>query len=306
MSESADNLTSNLAIEKQSFESQDSAGKLLKDARESVGLHIAALAVSLKVSVKKIEALEADQWDTFPDTVFVRALASSVCRHLKIDSVPILQRLPKVVSTSGLSNDKGINAPLISPGFAANNSGFEQLSKPVVLIGLALLVGALVLIFFPSADRLDELVVNPPQGSFPSTPAPELVSVPTTDSDLIKQAPSSEVVEPREIPVPIPPSPAASSPQVSVKSEPALLPALNAGQLIFKSRGASWVEVMDAKGVPQLRRNLEAGETVDVSGALPLSVVVGRADVVDIQVRGKPFDLQAVTKSNVARFEVKL
>lgn len=36
------------------------AGALLRQARESTGLHIAALAVAMKVPVKKLEALEAE------------------------------------------------------------------------------------------------------------------------------------------------------------------------------------------------------------------------------------------------------
>jgi len=75
--------------------------------------------------------------------------------------------------------------------------------------------------------------------------------------------------------------------------------------LAFKARGTSWVEVTDAQGVVQLRRTLVTGETVGVSGALPLSVVVGRADVTDVMVRGKPFSLETVARENVARFEVK-
>jgi cytoskeleton protein RodZ len=45
---------------------------------------------------------------------------------------------------------------------------------------------------------------------------------------------------------------------------------------------------------------------VGLSGTLPLSVVVGRASSVDVQVRGQPFDLKPFTKGGgVARFEVK-
>ncbi len=58
------------------------AGGLLKEARQAAGMHIAALAVALKVPVSKLEALEADNYAVLPDTVFVRALASSVC-HTK-------------------------------------------------------------------------------------------------------------------------------------------------------------------------------------------------------------------------------
>ena len=71
-----------------------SAGTLLRQAREASGLHIGALSVSLKVPVKKLEALEADQYDLLPDAVFARALAASVCRTLKVDPGPVLSRLP--------------------------------------------------------------------------------------------------------------------------------------------------------------------------------------------------------------------
>jgi cytoskeleton protein RodZ len=57
--------------------------------------------------------------------------------------------------------------------------------------------------------------------------------------------------------------------------------------------------------VLQLRKTLEAGESVQLAGALPLSVVLGRADVVDVMVRGERLDVTAMTRDNVARFEVK-
>jgi cytoskeleton protein RodZ len=50
---------------------------------------------------------------------------------------------------------------------------------------------------------------------------------------------------------------------------------------------------------------MSAGEGVGVSGKRPLSVVVGRAEAVDVMVSGKPFDLAAATRDKVARFEVK-
>ncbi len=70
-----------------------SAGTLLRQAREAAGLHVSSLAASLKVPVRKLEALEEDRYEELPDAVFVRALASSVCRTLKVDPAPVLQRL---------------------------------------------------------------------------------------------------------------------------------------------------------------------------------------------------------------------
>ena len=76
--------------------------------------------------------------------------------------------------------------------------------------------------------------------------------------------------------------------------------------VVFVARAETWITVTEAGGKQLLRRSLQAGETVALSGMLPLSVVVGRASGVDVQVRGKPFDLAPFTTSGgVARFEVK-
>ena len=74
---------------------QASPGEMLRAARQAAGVHIEALAVSLKVPISKLEALEADDFDALPDAVFVRALASSICRSLKLDPVPVLALMPQ-------------------------------------------------------------------------------------------------------------------------------------------------------------------------------------------------------------------
>src|SRR6186713_3148514 len=91
------------------------AGALLRRAREASGLHVAALAVSLKVPVRKLEALEDNRWDLLPDSVFVRALASSVCRTLKIDAQPVLDLLPQNPTPRLVRAGDGINTPFRAP-----------------------------------------------------------------------------------------------------------------------------------------------------------------------------------------------
>lgn len=305
MNELNDVLPSSDACEPVGVNAVISAGQLLKLARENAGLHIAALAVSLKVPVKRVEALETNQWDAFPDAVYVRALASSVCRALKIDPTPVLERLPKPAVSNPLPSGRGINEPLQTPGFAASNSVFDQLSKPVVLVGLSLLIGALVLIFFPSVDRLEELTVDSPQGVFSSMPETGVVSGVSVDPVVIKENNPAPSDSSKIAAMGADASNSVALNAETFKSTVNPIETSNAGLFLLKSRGSAWVEVTDAKGVIQLRKILEAGETVDVAGSLPLSVVIGRADVIDVQLRGKPFDLQAVSKLNVARFEVK-
>lgn len=299
---------------RQETQPQPTAGELLRQAREAAGLHVAALAVSMKVPVKKLEALEADRLDQLPDAVFVRALASSVCRTLKIDPAPVLALLPQTTAPQLKSDEWGINAPFRAPGDVATASMWSQLSRPGVLAALVLLAAALVLIFFPSMERRDvaggtasEVVVSLPAPAV-TVPQPEAVAKPA-------EAPVEKVVEaaapvaaPLVQPAPQVAAPVAGSAVPAVAAVPVASPPTatgGTGVLAFKARGPSWVEVTDAQGVVQLRRTLVTGETVGVSGALPLAVVVGRADVTEVQVRGKPFSLETVTRENVARFEVK-
>ncbi|MBU0590479.1 MAG: helix-turn-helix domain-containing protein [Gammaproteobacteria bacterium] len=290
-----------------------SAGTLLREAREAAGLHIAAMAVSMKVPVKKLEALEADQLDLLPDAVFVRALASSVCRSLKIDPQPILERLPLTAAPRLHAAEMGINTPFHSHQDRQGESAFTQISKPLVLAALTLLVAALVLIFFPTAEQTALVSEVTAERTLPTLPAPVPLPaepVKLADEDVAKQAPAAAGAS-----VPAAATAPSAGQPVAVVAPPVLAnpapgatpPAVTSGSgvVVFKLRGDSWVEVVDAKGVVQLRRILAMGETVGVSGALPLAVVVGRADVTEIQVRGKAFDLAAVSKENVARFEVK-
>lgn len=296
------------------------AGGLLREARQASGMHIAALAVALKVPVSKLEALEADNFTVLPDIVFVRALASSVCRVLKVDAAPVLALLPQSPSPSLAADSAGINAPVkgsvgkstvTSSSFSGNGSA----SRSVGFVVLALLVGALALYFFPRGE--DRVASS-------SASAPVLSSAPDAVPTGAADAPAAErPSEPAPAPAATAPAPTlVAAPALSAAvtaataTAPASAPAVGAsapapaadapaGTLVLRARSESWVQVKDATGALALQRNLAAGESVSVSAQPPLAVVVGRADATEVTVRGKPFDLTAVSRDNVARFEVK-
>lgn len=278
----------------QQFGDGITAGMLLRQAREAVGLHVGALAVALKVPVRKLEALEDDRFDLLPDAVFARALASSVCRTLKVDPQPVLERLPQQAAPRLVQDRDGINAPFRAPSDGAGPTWFDQLSKPVFLAVFALLLGALVLIFLPAAQR-DE----PPVAARPDA---QSVPVPVVPGPAVEPA---ALVTP-QVSIPAVVSPTAVVTPSAVAAAAAASTAPGPGIVSFRAaKGPSWVEVTDAKGVIALRRLLATGETAGASGVLPLAVTIGSAGTTEVQVRGKAFDLAAVSRDNVARFEVK-
>lgn len=303
---------------------ETTAGALLRQAREAAGVELPALALALKVSVKKLEALEADRLDQLPDAVFVRALASSVCRTLKIDPAPVLAKLPQSVAPRLDRDEAGLNTPFHTPSDVAKTPFLDRLSRPMVLAALAVLLGALVLIFFPSSEQRAEIgaivarpsaVASDTAAAAPAAPEPVTPAAKSAEPELksVSAPQPLAAAKPERVPAAAPaPVPAAAGAPVATASvaapvaEAAVRKKLpSTGVVVFKTSEPSWIEVTDGKGAVQLSRMVEPGDPVGASGPLPLNVTIGRADVTEVTVRGKPFALEAVTRGGVARFEVK-
>lgn len=306
---------------------QPTAGALLRQAREAAGLHVAALAVSLKVPVKKLEALEANRFAELPDAVFVRALAGSVCRALKVDPTPILALLPQSAKPQLHTDEVEAKTTFRTPGTQQHAPWRDWLSRPGPLLTLGLVLAALLLVFWPVTPEAppSAVVVLPAAPASPGADAahavpgqstaspaselPEATVVPSAASTgPAVQSLSAQPPMGGALPVAVAPGAGGAMPVVAPPSgEPARSVAA-AGPVVavsFKARATTWVAVTDARGESPLRRSLSAGEMVSVSGPAPLAVVVGRVDATTVEVRGQVFNLDAVARDNVARFEVK-
>lgn len=268
------------------------AGGLLRRAREAQGLHIAALAASLKVPVRKLEALERDRYDELPDATFTRALAQTVCRALKTDAVPVLALLPPPEAVALETVSAGLNAP-----FRDKNATHEPvlgglLRHPATAIVALLVAGAAAVAFWPRGLTLP----LPPVASAPSVPQgasePAVAAAPAASAEPAASAPEPMV----ETVHAAPPEAAASAASAAAGSP---------GLLMVRVSEASWIEVFDGGSRALLSRTVLPGESVGLDGALPLRVTVGNASATQIAFRGRPVDLAAATRDNVARLELK-
>lgn len=285
-------------------DSQASAGALLRAARQAQGLHIAALATTLKVPPRKLEALEADRYDEFQGITFVRALAQAACRALKIDPTPVLDRLPDIDSGNLSQLERGLNAPFRERGARRESSDIPGVSLAAIGVVALLLVGAGAFWLLPSGWRLP--VAEPAASATDLGTVVEPVPVPAV-------APSPPSSEPAASAVPAPlaavpsarPASAALAPAAAVPaSVPAALPA-GAGVLQLRARSASWVEVVDGHSKVLLARTLSSGEVVGLDGVLPLRVKIGNVSGTELSFRGQPVDLADLNRDNVARLELK-
>ncbi|MBE7425258.1 MAG: helix-turn-helix domain-containing protein [Ideonella sp.] len=302
-----------------------SAGALLRAARERQGLHIAALAAAIKVPQAKLEALEAGRYAELTDATFVRALANSVCRALKIDAKPVLELLPAVPDALLERVDRGLKAPFRDrPGMEP--PGEVQLWQQPVFWLVALLLAAAVAFALgprlgslwsalPPLPRLDLPTAAPAKSPVP--PAPTQVSTPAPTSTPPEQqpgqiaavapaapAPAAQAAQPAAA-MPAAPGPGAETVHAADAGASAAADSPPAGIAVVRASEASWVEARDARGTVLLSRTLAPGEAVGLDGALPLRLVIGNGPATAVTFRGKPVVLGTPNRDNIVRVELK-
>jgi cytoskeleton protein RodZ len=293
-----------------------SAGALLRAARERQGLHIAALAAAIKVTQRKLEALEADRWGELPDATFVRALAQTVCRTLKIDARPVLDLLPRGGAVELQPTAGTLNTPFRErPG--RDDPGLTRFAvRPMVLGAVALVAAAGALYLLPAGTLNVANRSVGPEGaasaaSAASNPAPVSLAAsggadgaPSSspvfaDAAAAPASASAQAVE--GVSTPFFPAPSADA-AVRVSAPAAAAPATAAvGVVQVRTTGASWVEVRDAKGQVILSRTVTPADPVGLDADLPMKLTIGNAAATTLVFRGQPVDLKPSTRDNVAR-----
>ena len=283
------------------------AGGLLRAAREKQGLHIAALAAAIKVAPRKLEALENDRHGELPDATFVRALAQTVCRTLKVDAKPVLDLLPAAPALALGSGPGGLNAPFRErPGREVPGLAVTAI-RPMGWAALALALAALALYFLPAGwwARLRPAPSVPVSAALPAAPVAASASAPLDTpavGSAVLVAPAASAAEA-----------AASQPMVetvfsapqAAQSASDAAAAAPLGLVQLRTSEATWVEVRDARGQLLLSRTVLPGESLGLDGNLPIRLVIGNAAATQLGFRGQPVDLASRTRDNVARVELQ-
>ena len=301
-----------------------SAGALLRQARQAQGVALEDLAATLKVPVEKLQALEDEDWQRLPDVVFLRALAQTICRTLHLEAAPVLALLPQQKVTA-LAPQGGLNAPMRERGVPSILATKTQHSPwPWVVLLLIVLGGGGYLgvqWMAPEWVRGVSTTVSAP--SDPAGDSPLFSPAVPEEGDGGGMGNMGDVAQAGEVPSvqvaalmqPALPEeegaqPGFAAPATAPAAEPAAAPAAQAAASVspvlrITAKGATWVQVLDAQQRLLIEKILQDGEVFSTSAPKPLTVAVGKADLATVEVNGAPFDVQAVARSNVARFEVK-
>ena len=299
-----------------------SAGALLRQARQAQGVALGDLAATLKVPVEKLQALEDEDWQRLPDVVFLRALAQTICRTLHLEAAPVLALLPQQKVTA-LAPQGGLNAPMRErgvPSILATNTKHSPWPW-VVLLLIVLGGGGYLGVQWMAPEWVRGVSTTVSAPSDPAGDSPLFSPAVPEEGDGGGMGNMGDAAQAGEVPMvqaaalmqPALPEEEGAQPGFAAPApaaEPAAAPAAQAAASVspvlrITAKGATWVQVLDAQQRLLIEKILQDGEVFSTSAPKPLTVAVGKADLATVEVNGAPFDVQAVARSNVARFEVK-
>lgn len=252
-------------------------GQRLRNAREAAGLSVADVATRLKMPVRIIEALEAEDWARIGAPVFVRGQLRSYSRMLGLPIEP-------VQSASGV-------APIEPTHLVAHwrtpllQRVADQVGGRLVYIVITALIVLPVWVATRShLDSSEELAAPL------DVPADKLAAAQQTDA-----AAQPAVREPSTVVASMVP-PRQSAPAPAMTS--------TAPELSLHVNDDSWVQIRGKDGSTIEEALLKSGETRTYPAANIDRVVLGNAKAVEVQRNGQAQDLTPFMRASVARFTV--
>lgn len=278
-----------------------SLGAQLTNKREQLGWSVAEVASHLKLAPRQIDAIEKDNYAALPTMVVTRGFIRSYAKLLGLDSTPLLAMISPTAATPPVAD------ATLSQLSAPFSESRYRLMEPNKVTYKWFVAGALLLLLLAVGIRLD--VLSTLQDALQtSTDKTTVSSTPAGNSE-----PSVALPPPSSATAQLADSTTASvvppATDVSVESGAGtdVTPISNTtgNQLSMIFRQDSWVDIRGADNSVLISRLVRAGSTESFELSQPVSITIGNLAGVDVTLRGEPVDLKAVSKTNVARLNLK-
>jgi cytoskeleton protein RodZ len=296
-------------------------GSMLAQARARAGLSIEEAAARLRLHPRQLDALEREDLEALPAAAYVGGFVRNYARELKIDPQPLMDDLKAKLALRGLGGDAlGLRSPGAARARPLDERGWRHLMLAgiVAVLVCALLIGSWMAHVRERAARAAAAApppaarIAPARGAPTETIARAPVAVPETNGGSTLQASVAADGASGSSGPALTPTPA---PQAAEGQKSAVARAVGEGPgvtaagvraatvgLLLRFNERSWFEISQADGRVLMSRNGEAGSLEMLNTSAPLVLVVGRADVVRVEYRGKPVDLKPYVNNNgVAR-----
>ena len=303
-------------------------GQVLADARAGKNMSLADVAAKIKLTVRQVEAMEAEDTAHLPGDVFLRGFVRNYARLVDVDPEELITPMDAQAAVS-----ETITAP--SEGVAMSTGGLRRwVLVPLIVLAVFVLFVAILYQWLrqgedalvsqtvtetapgpvtqtvpvpapvpapaPATSESEPAVPAATPGPEPLNPSPVTVSVPSTPPTL----PPAKVFEKPAAP----PAPAVPKPTPLAEEAPAKAKVPVSGGsphvLRFQATQDAWIQVVDGDG-KRFSKLIRAGGNDSIAGAAPFKLVVGEAAQVHLTYDGHPIDLSPFIGQKVARLTLE-
>ncbi|HEX8557295.1 MAG TPA: helix-turn-helix transcriptional regulator [Pyrinomonadaceae bacterium] len=123
---------------------EGSLGEQLRRARESRGVTLREVAEQTRITMRHLEAIEADDYNSLPGGIFNKSFIRSYARHVGFPDERALELYERAARDRGLHTDEVATSPQRSRVYTG-----ETARSPLMTYGLSLLiVGVLALVVY--------------------------------------------------------------------------------------------------------------------------------------------------------------
>ena len=143
----------------------DGPGTILRRAREAKGLDIAAVASMLHLSEFKIKAIEADDFDSLPEPVFVRGYLKNYARILEEQVDPVLNAYTSFSSEPDIPEQKLVDT---DSEIEVNNN--PDLVKIITIVVVVALIAAPIVLWWSDLEQIVQEIVDTKGTTQPELP----------------------------------------------------------------------------------------------------------------------------------------
>lgn len=111
---------------------------MLRRVREAKGLDVPAVAGMLHLSEKKLEALEADDFDLLPEPVYIRGYLKNYARFLDEPVAPILDAYARLSPTTRSEKQPLLDSHVVEDMGSSGHDAVKMVSILLVVVVIAL------------------------------------------------------------------------------------------------------------------------------------------------------------------------
>lgn len=294
----------NTVSQQTGFADEPSVGLQLRRAREARGMTVEGVGAAIKLAARQVEAIEADDYARLTSATYARGFIRNYASLMGLDAQALLAQLDRHEVRARPQLVEQANVGVAMPSQSAR----RKWMLPLLALSVPALAAIALYVWFEfwPADAQPAAAVEPTPAVVAPPEAEATPEAPATEPVLPVDPQTATV--PAEVPPPNPSPDAAATaalPPASAQPAPAAPAVPGQRQLNFRFTADSWIEMRDAQGRIVLSELNRAGSTRSLTAVFPVSLVIGNAKSVTMDIDGTPYDLAPSTKVEVARLRLE-